>query len=123
MKTINNITVTDEMYQAAQAVKQRGGKAFLALPDITAQVELYDRASATTRCPNCRGGGYIIMSIIVGGPFANPQGAVGGDAKVPSVNAYHDGQWWHMKNKSYNCPRCNLTFGQMTQPPTRTINL
>lgn len=123
MKTINGVSVPDELYTAARAISQRGGRSFLALPDITVLVDMYDREANETRCANCKGGGFIVMSIIVGGPFPSPQTATGGDAKVPSVSTYHDGQWWHMKNKSYNCPRCNQTFRQLTQPKTKTIHL
>ncbi len=94
MKTISNTTVPDELYTEMLFHKELGHRMHLAFAE-----------EETGRgCSNCNGGGMIMLSWILGGPFTTPPHG------IPVVI---DGQWYRTERRSYPCPVCRAEDAHM----------
>ena len=89
MRTIDGTTVSDELYTEGLFQKEMGRRMFLGFPE--------DEKSSG--CSNCNGGGAIVLSWAVAGPYTT----------IPSggIPMQMDGQWFKTERKSYYCPICN----------------
>lgn len=97
--TQTSVVLTAEMKTKIRAIRQQGGKIFLAIPE--------DMESG---CTNCHGGGNMFLQTVVGGPFDSPmpgQGEGHGDEEKSSpINIYEQGAWYQVRTKGYSCPVC-----------------
>jgi hypothetical protein len=91
MKTIDGVSVSDELYTEAVIQDQYGRRMLLGFAED-------DEA---TGCSNCNGAGVIMLSWITDGPFP----------MTPPTGSpiWHDNNWWKSERKSYPCPICRIS--------------
>jgi hypothetical protein len=84
MKTVNGITISDVTWDMINS----GGRFRISLP-----------GDQIMNCTNCNGGGKVVVTAILGGPF---------EGSPPSgiKTAYIDGLWYKIEDFSHPCPIC-----------------
>jgi hypothetical protein len=104
MPTINARDVPGELYQDAHAVRQKGGRCFLAIPA---------GPPLAGYCDNCNGSGRLLLQVIAGGPFDQPVPTKGHRCATDVAGQDQgslmdiDGVWFLARIKAYTCPSCN----------------
>ncbi len=97
MRTLSGITVPDELYHEALVHKEQDKRMFIERP-----IEETDMENKLEEgCPNCSGGGVLVLSWVIDGPFNIPPTG----AKMRTV----DGMWHRADRKSYPCPVCRVS--------------
>lgn len=109
LQKLGGYTVSQTMYDAAQATKRNGGRVYITVPG--ALPAGYEDSGI---CPNCGGVGTLYLEYIVGGPYDNPPAHRPGtdnDGKRigPSVHPSwfaEEGKWYALTMNPYPCVVC-----------------
>lgn len=88
MKTINGISIDNYTYSVIQQGISQGNKVYIALPD-----------EGTGSCPNCNGGGNVIVTMTPQSAMKSPVGVV----------SYINDECYRATNTAYPCPICMST--------------
>jgi len=95
MKTTNGITIPDELYTEILFQQEVGHRMFISVAENP----------PGSGCSNCNGGGAIMLSWVVAGPFVAPPGG--------GIMVSVDGQWFKTERKTYACPICKEADAHM----------
>jgi hypothetical protein len=96
MPFVGATSVPEALLGDARAIRQRGGKCFLARPEPPGG------------CTNCNGGGRLILQVVSSGPFDSPVNTRGeGNGQGgESVSIFERGLWYLARTRVYLCPVC-----------------
>lgn len=116
MQYLNDTAVSDKVYGEVQALKRKGGKVFLVLPELLG-------GEGAKLCTNCAGIGKIGIQVITGGPYefvpAIQVHAIklpNGKEDIPARATWIDGKWYKQKTRTHDCPVCSGTGAYVATP-------
>ena len=104
--TQDNHAITHTMYDMIKNIKDRGGKVFWGMPEVS-----------NNGCTNCNGCGRIVIQVITGGPFESVSTGTRG-------YLFHNGKHYTGAVHSEMCVSCqgngeNKTAGKVVQGTTK----